>query len=335
MGNGSAYWPFWNAEERRVRAGVRIYAQFVLNSLLLALVGSPLAVLVLDAVGGGSSGSGGLDLDADTLQMRVAGVVAALVCTVLSVWVGGRFLDRRRFAEFGFRLTAGWWLDLFFGFALGGALMGGIFAVELAVGWANVTGTLEGGWNSPFMVLGPLAVFVGVGVWEELFYRGYMLKNLAEGLNSPPWGARGAVVLAWALVAGLFGVMHLGNPGADALAAVNLAAAGVMLGLPYVLTGELAAPIGLHVGWNLFQNMVFGLPVSGIQPDGATVFSVNRSGPTLLTGGAFGPEGGLLGLLAIGLGCAAILVWTRLTGRLSVSQKVAQPPAGEQGEVAS
>jgi membrane protease YdiL (CAAX protease family) len=229
-------------------------------------------------------------------------------------------------------LTAGWWLDLVFGFTLGGALMGGIFAVELAAGWASVTGTLKGGWGSPFMVLGPLAVFVGAGVWEELFYRGYILKNLAEGLNSPPWGARGAVVLAWAFVAGLFGVMHLGNPGANALAAVNIAAAGFMLGLPYVLTGELAAPIGLHVGWNLFQNMVFGFPVSGIEPKGATIFSVDQTGPALWTGGTFGPEGSLIGLSAVGVGCAAILGWARLKeGQVSVSEKVAQPPARSDG----
>jgi membrane protease YdiL (CAAX protease family) len=325
VNEGSLFWPFWNPEERRLRAGVRIYALVSLRSLVLAVIGAPVAVLVPDAVAGGSEG---LDLDAESLQTRVAGAVAAVVCTVLSVWVAGRLLDRRRFAEFGFRLMRGWWVDLFFGFALGGALMGGVFAVEQAAGWATVSGTFEGGWGSPFLVLGPIAVFMGAGVWEELFYRGYMLKNLAEGLSSPPLGPRGAVVLAWALISGLFGVMHIGNPNADAFAVVNIVAAGLMLGLPYVLTGELAVPIGLHVGWNFFQNMVFGFPVSGIEADGATVFSVDQAGPALLTGGAFGPEGGVLGLLAIGLGCAAILTWSRLKeGRVSVSVKVAQPPA--------
>ena len=319
-------WPFWNPEERRLRAGIRIYALVTLRSLALAVIGAPVAALVLNAVAGAPSGSEGLGLDADSLQTRVAGVVAVVVCTVLSVWIVGRLLDRRRFAEFGFRLTRGWWLDLLFGFILGGALMAGIFAVELAAGWATVSGTFEGGWGSPFLVLGPIAVFLGAGVWEELFYRGYMLKNLAEGLSSPPLGARGAVFLAWVLISGLFGVMHIGNPNADAFAVVNIVAAGLMLGLPYVLTGELAVPIGLHVGWNLFQNMVFGFPVSGIESDGATVFSVDQAGPALLTGGAFGPEGGVLGLLAIGLGCAAILVWAWLKGQLSVSEKVAQPP---------
>jgi uncharacterized protein len=328
VNEGSLFWPFWNPEERRLRAGIRICALVSVRSLVLVVIGAPVAVLVLDAVAGGPGGSEGLDLDADSLQTRVAGAIAAVVCTVLSVWVTGRLLDRRRFAEFGFRLTRGWWVDLFFGFVLGGALMGSVFAVEQAAGWATVSGTFEGGWGSPFLVLGPIAVFMGAGVWEELFYRGYMLKNLAEGLSSPTLCPRSAVVLAWTLVSGLFGVMHIGNPNADAFAVVNIVAAGLMLGLPYVLTGELAVPIGLHVGWNLFQNMVFGFPVSGIEADGATVFSVDQAGPALLTGGAFGPEGGVLGLLAIGLGCAAILTWSRLKeGQVSVWEKVAQPPS--------
>jgi membrane protease YdiL (CAAX protease family) len=328
VNEGSPFWPFWNPEERRLRAGIRIYALVSLRSLVLAVIGAPVAALVLNAIAGGPGGSAGLDLDANSLQTRLAGEVAAVVCTVLSVWVAGRLLDRRRFAEFGFRLTRGWWVDLLFGFALGGVLMGAIFAVELAAGWATVSGTFEGGWGSPLLVLGPIAVFMGAALWEELFYRGYMLKNLAEGLSFPPLGARGAVVLAWALISGLFGVMHISNPNADAFAVANIVAAGLMLGLPYVLTGELAIPIGLHLGWNLFQNMVFGLPVSGIKPDGATVFTVERVGPALLTGGAFGPEGGVLGLLAIGFGCAAILMRSRMKeGRVWVSEKVAQPPA--------
>lgn len=318
-------WPFWNARERRLRAAVRVYLQLLLRSLLFAAIGVPGAVLVLEAVASSPGGFGELGPAADSLEIRLATSVAAVSCTILSVYVCGRFLDRRPFSSFGLKLTREWWLDCLFGFALGGVLMGGVFAAELAAGWSTVTGTFEGGWGSPFLLLAPPVVFVCAGFWEELLYRGYALKNLSEGLNARPLRARGAVLLSWFLVSVAFGVGHLGNPGADALAVANIVAAGLMLGLPYVLTGDLAVPIGLHVGWNLFQNAVFGMPVSGIEPAGATVFSVDRTGPALATGGSFGPEGGMLGLLAIGAGCAAILGWARLKGCLFVSEDVARP----------
>ena len=329
MNEGSLFWAFWNPEERRLRVSVRIYALVVLRSLVLSVIGAPVAVVLLDAVIGRRSADS--SLTGGSLQAQLAGVTAAMLSTVLSVWVVGRFLDRRHFAGFGFHLSRGWWLDIFFGFALGGVLMGGIFAVELAAGWATVSGTFESGWGSPFLVLTPVVVFAFVGLWEELLYRGYLLKNLAEGLRIEPLGPRGAVVLAWGLTSVFFGIAHVGNPNISTVAVVNIVAAGLMLGLPYVLTGELAVPIGLHLGWNLFQNMIFGFPVSGIEPTGATIFSVDQAGPALVTGGEFGPEGGLVGLLAIGAGCAAVLLRARLGGRVSVSEKVAEPPASAGG----
>jgi hypothetical protein len=65
-----------------------------------------------------------------------------------------------------------------------------------------------------------------------------------------------------------------------------------MLGFGYVLSGQLAIPIGLHLTWNFFQNAVYGLPVSGFETFGASFLSTEQVGPDLWTGGSFGPEGG-------------------------------------------
>jgi uncharacterized protein len=109
----------------------------------------------------------------------------------------------------------------------------------------------------------------------------------------------------------VFGVLHGNNPNATAFSTINLALAGVLLGLGYVLTGQLAIPIGIHITWNFFQGNVFGFPVSGGQFGAATVVATEQGGPPIWTGGAFGPEGGLLGLLVMFAGCIAILAWVR------------------------
>ena len=52
-----------------------------------------------------------------------------------------------------------------------------------------------------------------------------------------------------------------------------------------------------------------GFPVSGLPPGGLEI--VHATGPAWLTGAAFGPEGGLLGLGALLFCAAGIWAWTR------------------------
>jgi membrane protease YdiL (CAAX protease family) len=87
-------------------------------------------------------------------------------------------------------------------------------------------------------------------------------------------------------------------------------AAGLLLGLGYLFTGRLGISIGLHFSWNFFQGNVFGFPVSG-RDFGASFVGISQGGPEVWTGGAFGPEAGLLGFLAYGLGGLLVLLWVR------------------------
>src|SRR3712207_9183124 len=66
------------------------------------------------------------------------------------------------------------------------------------------------------------------------------------------------------------------SPNATLFSTFNVVLAGLMLGLGYVLTGELAIPIGLHFAWNFFQGGVFGFPVSGLGPVGASFLSTDQ-----------------------------------------------------------
>src|SRR5919112_4596844 len=183
--------------EGRLRALWRLAIQYGAHGLLVPLVFNALVVGWVLAISGGRSGA---FVVPDSPAIPLASGVAGLVGAVLTVWLAGRFLDRRPFSEFGFHLGAGWWLDLLFGMVLGALLMTVVFLIELGLGWVRVTGAFETyGTGATFVIsiLFPAAYFVCVGFSEETVSRGYRLKNAAEGLNYPVLGPRGAVVLAW------------------------------------------------------------------------------------------------------------------------------------------
>jgi uncharacterized protein len=137
-------------------------------------------------------------------------------------------------------------------------------------------------------------------------------------------------LLAWISSSVFFGVLHADNPSATYVSTLNIVLAGLMLGFGYVLSGELAIPIGLHITWNLFQGAVYGFPVSGFGPFGATFLATEQGGPKLWTGGSFGPEGGLLGPAAMLLGILLIALWIRLRqGKISLHSPIAEGPYQE------
>jgi uncharacterized protein len=323
--------PFFDEGTGRLRAPWRLLLQYLAYTVAVPLFANLLAgAFLLAGRGAGSSGTSAL---AGSPLLPVIGGVAGLGGALLSVWLAGRFLDRRPFADFGFHLSGGWWLDLLFGMALGALLMTTVFLVQSGLGWVTVTGSFESLVpGAPFWlaVLVPATLFVCVSFYEELVSRGYQLRNAAEGLNSSSLGPRGAVLLAWALSSAIFGYLHAANPNATILSTANVALAGLMLGCGYVLTGELAIPIGLHVTWNFFQGTVFGFPVSGLRIGGATFLSIEQGGPDLWTGGPFGPEGGLLAPAAMALGILLTALWVRLRrGRVAIHAPIAKGPKPE------
>ncbi len=326
---------FWNSVDRRPRALWRL----VLFVLLLAAAG--LAVISLQSNlpwpdQGFATGDAG-SIAQRRLARELVTVVLGALALVLPTLFAARFFDRRPVSDLGLQFTAAWWRDLCFGLALGGLLMFMVFFVELALGWITIKATFVT--RSPltfWMALAwPLTLFLMVGIYEELIVRGYLLKNLAEGLSFSPLGRKLAMLLALLISAAVFGPLHAGNPNASAVSTFYLFLAGLMLGLPYLLTDELAIPIGLHITWNFFQGNVFGFPVSGTTANLTTFVAVEQGGPELWTGGAFGPEAGLIGVAAMVVGSMLIVWWvkrTRVTVGFCTSVAEYQPrisvPAG-------
>jgi membrane protease YdiL (CAAX protease family) len=109
----------------------------------------------------------------------------------------------------------------------------------------------------------------------------------------------------------LFGLLHLINPSslgwADYVVPFTLTLAGVMFSIAYLGRRSLWLPIALHFAWNIFEYDIFAL--TGGSTEQATFLATKITGPALWVGlpnSSFGPEAGLLGVLAM-LACIAAL----------------------------
>ena len=298
---------FWNASERRLRAGWRLLVFLVMLLVVAVVEGRVRAGL-----------AGRLpDLYEDLVRALVFALLIAIV-----LYLASRVLDHRRMSDYGFHFSRKWWTDLGFGLLLGALLLFGVLAVELAAGWVAVTGSLAPSSGQPFVatiLVGVLAV-AAVAFGEEASYRGYPIKNLAEGLARARWG----VVIAVVIPAVYFGLAHTTNPNATWLTVFNIVIFGLLFGTGYVLTGELALPIGLHFGWDFVQGFVFGVVAEG-RKYGSVLVLADDPSARLWTGRPYGAEGGLLGTAAFLAGFLATFAWARSQHRTALQVTAPHP----------
>ena len=282
---------FLSPDEPRLRAGWRLAIHTIGYNLLLICITIPLTIPILF-----------LKIPLDNLLLNQA---IALFAITPSVFLARRFLDKRSLTSLGLKLDLWILLDLLAGILITFLMMGLIYLIEWSLGWLSFDGFA---WQTEAIssvilnTLLYLGIFILVGWNEELLFRGYRLQNLSDGLK-PVWGM--LLSSLW------FGIAHLGNPNTDAkvFVAVGIFLAGMFLAYGYLSTKQLWLPIGLHIGWNFFEGVGFGFPVSGL--DIFHLTRINVSGPDLWTGGAFGPEAGLVLLPGILLGTASVFAYSR------------------------
>jgi membrane protease YdiL (CAAX protease family) len=126
---------------------------------------------------------------------------------------------------------------------------------------------------------------------EEVAFRGFPLVVLERAVG------RGTAIVA---LSGLFAALHAWNPGVTTLALGNIALAGVLLSLAFFAPGGIWTSWGAHLGWNA-SIAALDAPVSGL-PFSIPFIDFNPGRDIWLTGGGFGPEGGLAATLVLGLG---------------------------------
>lgn len=201
----------------------------------------------------------------------------------------------------GYGFTFHWWslVDLGVGVLIPLIVMTGVFLVEWLSGGIQIVG-------APFDLMAlsgylPLQIFGAF--FEEVIFRSLLLSGLVAILGGRKWPA----ILISAV---FFGYVHLDNPGASYVSAFGNGLGGIMYGIAFLGGRNIWLPVGLHFGWNFFQGPVLGFPVSGEAYTG--LIAQATTGSNLLTGGAYGPEAGLVGMAFRFVVIAMVLYYLQL-----------------------
>jgi membrane protease YdiL (CAAX protease family) len=295
-GQPSADRPLWkkiflSPEEPRLRTGWRLAIHTIGYNLLVICIAIPVSIPILY-----------LRIPPTNLLLNQG---IALFAVTISVFLARHYLDKRSLSSLGLKFDLWFLPDILAGILITFLAMGLIYLLEWSLGWLTFDGFA---WETdPIMnvILNSLlylGIFILVAWNEELLFRGYRLQNIAEGLN-PGWGV--FLSSLW------FGIAHLLNPNAEArfFVATGIFLAGVFMAFGYLTTKQLWLPIGLHLGWNFFEGVVFGFPVSGL--DIYRLLRITVTGPELWTGGAFGPEAGLIVLPGLLLGTVLVYAYSK------------------------
>ncbi len=220
-------------------------------------------------------------------------VIGFLIATI----VVGKLLDKYSWDRMGWHTQPNGLVPrLFRGIGLG-TLMA-MLAIGLACVSDRATVRLTGDWSVRPRAVVPLGLgLVLAALGEELMFRGYPLRRLADAIGPLP---------AMLILALLFGIAHARNPNATFFSTVNVALAAVWLSFAFFSAGGMALAWGLHFGWNAGLAILFDAPVSGYAFAVPAVEYAPGSHPWV-DGGAFGPEGGIVTTLVLIAGTLAVI----------------------------
>jgi membrane protease YdiL (CAAX protease family) len=205
----------------------------------------------------------------------------SLASVVIATWIMLRRVEKLPWSTIGLGRAGAAPPLILKGAALGAVTIGVASLLLLATHMMRIDRTLPGSWWSEAghstNVLLPAAFF------EELFIRGYVFAVLRRASG---WR------LALIVTSAVFGLLHAWNPGADAESILAVTVAGFFLGAILLATRSLYAAGAAHFAWNWVMSGALHIAVSGV-PSADPNYRVVETGPDWLTGGGWGPEGGL------------------------------------------
>jgi membrane protease YdiL (CAAX protease family) len=275
-------------------------------------------IVLFVVVGGGVSVGLAKVLPAWSAEYRLLrDVFCGLTGFIVATLIVGKLLARESWERLGWRTEgrglAGHARPFARGIGVGIAMAA--FAIVLALLFDRASVTITPDWRRWPAVVAPLVVvLLAAALNEELIFRGFPLQRLSDAIGAVP---------ALLILAIGFAIAHLGNDNVSTIGLVNIALAGIWLGVAFFTTGGMALAWGLHFGWNAGLGLLFDAPVSGY------LFSVPAveyaPGPhAWVDGGAFGPEGGIVATISLIAGTLYLLTRANaFSERTGVTDEVA------------
>ena len=208
-----------------------------------------------------------------------------------------KVIEKRSLSSIGFNKN-NWLKKYSLGFLIGLVMMSIIVLILLSFGYITVE-------KNPIQLVGISAIssilvilfgWIIQGATEEIVTRGWLLNVLSSKYN---------IGFGLLISSTLFGLMHLTNPNVNYIAVINIILVGLFYGLYVIKTNDLWAVCGMHSAWNFAQGNIFGFEVSGLDVSVGSLIDLNLVGNNVITGGAFGPEAGIIAtfilLVSIGI----------------------------------
>lgn len=208
-----------------------------------------------------------------------------------------KVIEKRSLSSIGFNKN-NWLKKYSLGFLIGLVMMSIIVLILLSFGYITVE-------KNPIQLVGISAIssilvilfgWIIQGATEEILTRGWLLNVLSTKYN---------IGVGLLISSTLFGLMHLTNPNVNYIAVINIILVGLFYGLYVIKTNDLWAVCGMHSAWNFAQGNIFGFEVSGLDVSVGSLIDLNLVGNNVITGGAFGPEAGIIStfilLVSIGI----------------------------------
>ena len=215
----------------------------------------------------------------------------------LLVFFRVKVIEKRSLSSIGFNKN-NWLKKYSLGFLIGLVMMSIIVLILLLFGYITVE-------KNPIQPVGVSAIssvlvilfgWIIQGATEEIVTRGWLLNVLSTKYN---------IGVGLLISSTLFGLMHLTNPNVNYIAVINIILVGLFYGLYVIKTNDLWSVCGMHSAWNFAQGNIFGFEVSGLDVSVGSLIDLNLVGNNVITGGAFGPEAGIIAtfilLVSIGI----------------------------------
>ncbi len=248
---------------------------------------------------------------------KIIGIIILFSVNLLLLLSAWRWLERKRLQDMWWVFSQKQWRYL------AGGLAAGLVEVLLVFGGMVIIGVIKPSWGlasvpvkTVLLALGWLFASSILGpIVEEALNRGYWFQNVRRS-----WGVLPAVVVTSLL----FGGMHLLNPNAEPLGAINIMLSAVTYALSLLWLRSLWLPIGWHAGWNFAQFFIAGSPNSGISVssmglEGTTLFVSKPLGSHWLSGGEFGMEASLIRTVVL-IAVIVVLLWLKKNKPLPESE---------------